>query len=67
VQFVVKSDNQILLEQFLNVGVVVSRTVKFRVIEVKGRRAYGSIRDVAREERQAKEAAFWATVEEGKQ
>ena len=37
------------------------------MIEVKGRRAYGSIRDVAREERQAKEAAFWATVEEGKQ
>ena len=50
-----------------DLSVLVGQTVKFRVIEVKGRRAYGSIRDVAREERQAKEAAFWATVEEGKQ
>ena len=50
-----------------DLSVLVGQTVKFRIIEVKGRRAYGSIRDVAREERQAKEAAFWATVEEGKQ
>ncbi len=45
---------------------LIGQNVKFRIIEIKGRRAYGSIRDVAREERQAKEAAFWATVEEGK-
>ncbi len=50
-----------------DLSVLVGQTVKFRIIEVKGHRAYGSIRDVAREERQAKEAAFWATVEEGKQ
>ena len=49
-----------------DLSVLVGQTVKFRVIEVKGRRAYGSIRDVAREERQAKEAAFWAEMEEGK-
>ena len=40
--------------------------VKLRVIEIKGNRAIGSIRIVAREERRAKEEAFWASVEEGK-
>ena len=41
--------------------------VKFKVIEVKEvGRAIGSIRAVAREERRAKEAAFWAEIEEGK-
>ena len=40
---------------------------KFKVIEVKeAGRAIGSIRAVAREERRAKEAAFWAEIEEGK-
>ena len=38
-----------------------------KIIEVKNerRRAYASIRAVAREERKAKEKAFWDTVEEG--
>ncbi len=47
---------------------LVGQTVKFRIIEVKsqGHKAYGSIRSVLREEQEAKEAAFWATVEEGK-
>ena len=40
--------------------------VKIKVIEIKGNRAIGSIRLVLREERKAKEAAFWAEIEEGK-
>ena len=40
--------------------------VSLYVTEVKGKRAVGSIRAVAREERRAKEAAFWAEIEEGK-
>ena len=40
--------------------------VKLRVIEIKGRRAIGSIKVVAREERRAREAALWASIEEGK-
>ena len=40
--------------------------VSLKVIEIKGKRAIGSIRVVAREERRAKEEAFWSTVEEGK-
>ena len=44
------------------------QTVKFKVIEIKpqGKKAIGSIRAVLREERQAKEAAFWAEIENGK-
>ena len=45
---------------------IVGTTQKIKVIEVKGNRAYGSIRAVQREERKAKEAAFWAEIEEGK-
>ncbi len=40
--------------------------VKLRVIEIKGNRAIGSIKVVAREERREREAAFWASIEEGK-
>ena len=40
--------------------------VKLRVIEIKGNRAIGSIKVVAREERKEREAAFWASIEEGK-
>lgn len=40
--------------------------VNLKVIEIKGNRAIGSIRLVLREERRAKEAAFWASIEEGK-
>lgn len=41
---------------------------KFKIIEIKepGNKAIGSIRAVAREERRAREAAFWAEIEEGK-
>ena len=40
--------------------------VSLKIIEIKGNRAIGSIRAVLREERRAKEAAFWAEIEEGK-
>ena len=40
--------------------------VKIKVIEIKGNRAVGSIRLVLREERRAREEAFWASIEEGK-
>ena len=40
--------------------------VKLRIIEIKGNRAVGSIRLVARDEKRAQEAAFWAAIEEGK-
>ena len=43
--------------------------VKFKIIEIKepGHKAIGSIRAVLREERRAKEEAFWSSIEEGKQ
>ncbi len=40
--------------------------VSLYVIEIKGRRAIGSIKAVSREERRAQEADFWANIEEGK-
>ena len=40
--------------------------VKLRVIEIKGNRAIGSIKVVAREEKKEREAEFWASIEEGK-
>ncbi len=42
------------------------KEVSLKVIEVKGKRAVGSIRLVLREERKAREEAFWSTIEEGK-
>ncbi len=40
--------------------------VTLKIIEIKGKRAVGSIRIVQREERKAREEAFWSTLEEGK-
>jgi len=42
---------------------------RVKIIEIKTdrKRAYASIRAVQREERKAKEEAFWATIEEGKE
>ncbi len=40
--------------------------VSLKIIEIKGKKAIGSIRVVAREERRAREEAFWASIEEGK-
>jgi 4-hydroxy-3-methylbut-2-enyl diphosphate reductase len=49
-----------------DLSVLKGNEVKIKVIEVKGNRAIGSIRAVLREERRAKEAEFWANIEEGK-
>ena len=46
---------------------LVGKEVSFRIIEVKpGKKAIGSIKSVLSEERAAKEAEFWANIEEGK-
>ncbi len=46
---------------------MLKQTVRFQIIEVNQsrRRAVGSIRNIAREERKAQEEAFWAQVEVG--
>ncbi|MCQ2435858.1 MAG: bifunctional 4-hydroxy-3-methylbut-2-enyl diphosphate reductase/30S ribosomal protein S1 [Clostridia bacterium] len=51
-----------------DLSVLVGTTQKFKVIDIKAdrRRAVGSIKAVARDEKKAKEAEFWASVEEGK-
>ena len=49
-----------------DMSVLKGTEVKFKVIEIKGNRAIGSIRAVLREERRAAEEAFWASIEEGK-
>jgi len=46
---------------------LVGQNVKFRIIEIEGRSAKGSISSVLREERKKAEAEFWASIEEGKQ
>ncbi len=50
-----------------DLSTLVGTTQRVRIIEIKSdrKKAYASIRVVAREERRAKEDAFWATVEEG--
>lgn len=52
-----------------DLSTLVGQTVRFKIIEIKDRqhRAYGSMRAVLREERKAREAAFWAEIEVGKQ
>ncbi len=49
-----------------NLDELKGQEVSLKVIEIKGKKAIGSIRVVAREERRAREAAFWASIEEGK-
>ena len=50
-----------------DMNALLGQTVKLRIIEIKpGKKAIGSIRSVLRDERRAKEAAFWDTIEEGK-
>lgn len=50
-----------------DLSTLVGTTQKIRIIEIKPdrKKAYGSIRVVAREERRKKEEAFWNTIEEG--
>ena len=52
-----------------DLSTLVGTIAKMKIIEIKafGKKAVGSIRVVLREERRAKEAEFWATIEEGKQ
>ena len=52
-----------------DLSTLVGTVAKMKIIEIKsfGKKAVGSIRVVLREERRAKEADFWATIEEGKQ
>ncbi|MBQ2249814.1 MAG: S1 RNA-binding domain-containing protein, partial [Clostridia bacterium] len=45
---------------------LVGTTVQFKVLEIKGKKAVGSIRKVQREIRRAQEADFWANIEVGK-
>jgi len=51
-----------------DLSVLVGTVQKFKIIDIKEdrRRAVGSIKVVAREERKAKEEAFWNEIEEGK-
>ena len=50
-----------------DLNVLVNTTVKLRIIEIReGKRAKGSIRLVQRDERKAREEAFWNEIEEGK-
>ena len=49
-----------------DLGVLKGTEVELRIIEIKGNRAIGSIRAVAKERRVAAEQAFWGSIEEGK-
>lgn len=54
-----------------DLAALLNTTQKVKIIEIKQgegrRRAYASIRAVLREERKAREDAFWAEIEEGKE
>lgn len=54
-----------------DLATLLGTTQKVKIIEIKQgegrRRAYASIRAVLREERKAREDAFWANIEEGKE
>ncbi len=49
-----------------DLNVLKGEEVSLYVIEIKGKRAIGSIRAVARDARRALENEFWANIEEGK-
>ena len=49
-----------------NLESIKGNEVSLKIIEIKGKKAIGSIRVVAREERRAREEAFWSSIEEGK-
>ena len=49
-----------------DLSVLKGKEVEFKVIEIKDKKAIGSIRAVAREKRAALEEAFWSQIEEGK-
>ena len=49
-----------------DLNTIKGKEVELRIIEIKGNRAVGSIRAVAKERRAAAEKEFWSTIEEGK-
>ena len=49
----------------LNALVGTTQKVKLKEVNARSKRAYGSIRDVARAERKAREEAFWSAAEVG--
>ncbi len=50
-----------------DLAAMVGKEVNLRILEIKpGKKAIGSIRSVLRDERRAKEAEFWANIENGK-
>ena len=49
-----------------DMSALVGQTVGMRIIEVEGRKAKASIIAVMKEEREAREKAFWESIEEGK-
>ena len=49
-----------------DLSVLKGTEVELRIIEIKGNKAIGSIRAVAKERRAAAEQAFWGSIEEGK-
>ncbi len=49
----------------LNTLVGTTQKVKLKEVNARAKRAYGSIRDVVRAERKAREDAFWSTAEVG--
>lgn len=50
-----------------DLAAMVGKEVNLRILEIKpGKKTIGSIRSVLRDERRAKEAEFWANIENGK-
>ncbi|MBE6548682.1 MAG: 4-hydroxy-3-methylbut-2-enyl diphosphate reductase [Ruminococcaceae bacterium] len=62
-------ESQTGLPKDADLHTMIGQTVSFKLTEVRdyGKKAKGSIRVVLREEKRAADAAFWASIEEGKQ
>ncbi len=62
-------ESQTGLPKDADLSVMKGETVRFKLTEVRNyeKKAKGSIRVVLREEKRAADAAFWASIEEGKQ
>lgn len=62
-------ESQTGLPKDADLSVMKGQTVRFKLTEVRNyeKKAKGSIRVVLREEKRAADAAFWASIEEGKQ
>ena len=62
-------ESQTGLPKDADLHTMIGQNVKFKLTEVRdhGKKAKGSIRVILREEKRAADAAFWASIEEGKQ